>query len=61
MIKAVVDFTWAGVTVQAGDEIKPDTFDADVLLVELFQKGLIAETVIKHDEPAVKAGKGKSK
>lgn len=61
MIKATVDFVADSRQIKAGQEIKQDTLSADTLLQSLFEKGLVVETEPKKDNPAPKAGKGKSK
>lgn len=60
MLKATQDFEYASVVVKAGDEIVPGTFEADQI-PSLLRLELVVETEIKHEDPAPKSGKGKSK
>jgi len=59
-MKATQDFTLDGVTVKAGDEIKPGMFAADDLAALLHSGAVVSDEPL-HNEPARKAGKGKPK
>ena len=61
MLKAKVTFTKHGVTVKQGQEIKPGTFDADVLFQSLLDEGLVEYTPEPKAKPAAEAEGSKKK